>query len=117
MLSSKIDATSQKLEQLKVNSISSSTPFASCEICGSVNHLIVTCQVGSPFAPDISESVNYVNNFNSRPTNDLFSNTYNPNWRNLLNFFYRSGGSSMPQINFRPPPRFEKPQQTPQKQT
>jgi len=60
---------------LNVSSISSSAPFALCEICASVDHLTVICQVESPFAPYVSGLVNYVSNFNPRPTNDPFSNT------------------------------------------
>ena len=82
MLSAKVDVMSQNLERMNVNSISSSTPSSSCEICGSVDHLTVNCQVGSPFALDVSEPVNYVKNFNPRSINDPFSNTYNPGWTN-----------------------------------
>ena len=78
ILSAKVDTMSRKLEQLNVNSISSNSPSPSFEICGSADHLIVNCQVGIPFAPDFSEPVNYVNNFNPIPTNDPFLNTYNP---------------------------------------
>jgi len=49
MISSKVDALSQKLEYLNVNSVSSSTPTLSCDICGSNNHLTVHCQVGISF--------------------------------------------------------------------
>ena len=48
VLSSKVDAMSQKLEGSNVNSVS--TPSPSCDICGSVDHLTVHCQVGSSFA-------------------------------------------------------------------
>ena len=75
IFSSKVDAMSQKLECLNVNSVSSSIPSLSCEIGGSADHLTVNCQVESPFSPDVSEQVKYVNNFNPRPTNDPFSNT------------------------------------------
>ena len=69
---------SQKLEQLNVSSISSSAPSPSYEICGSIDHLAMNCQVSNPFAPYVSEPVKNVNNLNPRLTNDLFSNTYNP---------------------------------------
>ena len=105
----------EKLECLNVNSISSSTPSPSCEICGSIGLLTVNCQVGSPFALDVIEPVYYVNNFNHRLTNDPFSNTYNPNWRNCPNFSDRFNGPLMPQMNLRPPLGFQRPQQTPQK--
>jgi len=109
ILSAKVDAMSQRLERLNVNSISSTTPSPSCEICRSIDHLIVNCQVGSPFALDVREPGNYVNNFNRRSTNDPFSSTYNPGGRSHPNFSYRFDGPLLPQLNFRPPPRFRRP--------
>ena len=53
MLSSKVGAMSQNLEYLNVNTVSSSTPSPSCDICGLVDHLTVHSQVGSPFAQDV----------------------------------------------------------------
>jgi len=76
LLSAKVDAMTQRLDRMTVNAVNSSCP-PPCEICGSVHHLTLNCQVGSRFAKDTNE-VNYVNNFNPRPTNDLYSNTYNP---------------------------------------
>ena len=52
----------QRLDRMNVNAINSSAPPL-CEICGSVDHLTLNCQVGSPFAQDTNK-VNYVNNFN-----------------------------------------------------
>jgi len=78
MLSAKVDAVSQKLEGLNVNSVGSSTPSPSCDLCGSVDHLNVHCQVGNPFAQDVINHVNYMNNYHPRATNDPFSSMYNP---------------------------------------
>ena len=55
LISSKVDAMSQKLACLNVNSVSSSTSSPSCDRCGLVDHLTMHCQVGSPFAQDISD--------------------------------------------------------------
>ena len=74
MLSATIDVVFQRLERLIVNSISSSANSLSCEICGSIDHLTVNRQVGSLFAEDTSDSVNYGNTYNPRLTNDLLSN-------------------------------------------
>ena len=118
MLSSKANAISQKLERLNVNSVSSSTPSLSYDICGSVDCLTVHCQVGSPFAQDVRDQVNYVNYYHPRPTNDPFSSTYNLGWRNHPNLSYKSNASLMLQMNFRSPSRFQRPsypQQAPQK--
>jgi len=55
MLSSKVNAMSQKLERLNVNFVSSSTLSSSCDMYALVYHLTVHCQVGSPFAKDVSD--------------------------------------------------------------
>ena len=81
---------SQKLEFLNVNSVSSGTPSSSCDICGLVDHLTMHCQVNSPFAQDLSDQVNYVNNYHHRLTNGPFSSAYNPDWRKHPNFSYKS---------------------------
>ena len=86
MMSAKVDAMSQKLESLNVNSISSSTPFSSCEICGFVDHFTVNCQAESPFGQDAKDQVNYVNTYNPRPIDNPFSNINNLGQRNQPNF-------------------------------
>ena len=95
MLSSKVNAMSQKSKCLNINSISSSISSSSCDICGSVDHLTVHCQVGSPFAQDVSDQVNYVDN-HPRLINDPFASTYNPGRRNHPNFSYKSNAPLMP---------------------
>ena len=86
----------QRLGRLNVNLVNLSAPSLSCEVCGPVDHLTLNCQVGSPFAHDSSGQVNYVNNFNLRPTNDPYPNTYNMGWRNHPNFLYKSNPPNMP---------------------
>lgn len=101
-----------------MNALNSSALPPSYEICGSIDHLTENCQVGSPFAKNTSYQVNYVSNFNLRPINDPYSNTYNPGWRNHPNFSYRPNPSLMPQMNARQPLEFQRPpfpQQAPQK--
>ena len=65
---------------MNVNSVNSSAP-SPCEISGSIEHVTLNCHVGSPFYQDSNE-VNYVQNFNPRPTNDPYSDTYNSGWKN-----------------------------------
>jgi len=86
LLNAKVDAMTQRLERLNVNAVNSCAPPPSCEICGSIDHLIGICQVRSPFAQNTSDQVNYVNDFNPRPTNDPYSNTYNLGWWNYPKF-------------------------------
>ena len=73
LLSAKVDAMTQRLDRMNVNAVNFSAP-PPCEICGSVDHLTLSCQVRSPFAQDANE-VNYVNNFNPRLTSDPYSIT------------------------------------------
>ena len=75
-LFAKVDAINQRLGCSNVNSVNSSGP-PPCEIRGSIDYLTINCQVGSPFVQDAIEQVNYVN-YNLRPTNEPYSNTYNP---------------------------------------
>jgi len=49
LLFAKVDAMTKRLDQLKVNVINSSAP-SPCEICGSIEHISLNCQVGSPFS-------------------------------------------------------------------
>ena len=55
LLSTKVDAMTKRLDQHAVNS-SAPSP---CEICGSIEHISLNYQVGSPFSQDPNE-VNYV---------------------------------------------------------
>jgi len=117
LLNAKVDAMTQRLERLNVNVVSSSAPPPSCEICDFINCLTESGQVGSPFAQDTSNQVNYVKNFNPRHTNDPYSSTYNLGWRNHPNFLYRPNPSLIPQMDARQPPKFQRPSfpQAPQK--
>jgi len=109
LLSAKVNAMTQRLDRMNVNAVNSSasSPY---EIYGSIKHMTLNCQVGSPFSQD-SSKVNYVQNFNLRLTDDPYSSTYNPGWRNHLNFSCRTNPNpqTMPQMNARPPPSFQRP--------
>jgi len=58
MLSAKVDAMTHRLDQMNVNAVNSSVPSPH-EICGSIEHVTLNCQVRSPFSQDRSV-VNYV---------------------------------------------------------
>ena len=73
-------------------------------LCSSINHLTENCLVGSLFVQNSSYQVNYINNFNPRPTNDRYSNTYNPSQRNHPKFSYRPHPPTTPSMNARLPP-------------
>jgi len=109
LLSAKVDVMTQRLNQMNINVVNSSTPSPD-EICGSIEHITLNCQVGGPFFKDPNE-VHYVQNFNLRPTNDPYSNTYNPGSKNHPNFCYKlnPNTANMPTMNVRAPPSFQRP--------
>nr|XP_027082257.1 uncharacterized protein LOC113704565 [Coffea arabica] len=51
-----------------------------------------------------SEQVQYINNYNRPPQNNLYSNTYNPGWRNHPNFGWKDQGNQQRLVN---PPNFQ----------
>jgi len=76
LLSAKVDAMTQRLDQMNVHAVNSSAHLP-CKICDSIKHVTLNFQIGNPFSQDPSE-VNYIQNFNPRLTNGLYSSTYNP---------------------------------------
>jgi len=48
LLSAKVDALTQRLDRMNVNAVNSSAP-SPYEIYGSIEHVTLNCQVGSPF--------------------------------------------------------------------
>ena len=49
LLYAKVDAVTQTLDRMSVNAVNSSSP-SPCEICGSIEHVSLNYQVGSPFS-------------------------------------------------------------------
>jgi len=47
LLSVKVDAMTQRLDRMNINAVNSSAPSL-CEIFDSIEHVTLTCQVGSP---------------------------------------------------------------------
>ena len=80
-LTAKVDSLYLKLDTFSINVVQS---MQVCDLCGGP-HQSVDCQVGNPFAPSSTQHANYVLNC-SRQHNNLYSNTYNPSWKNHLNF-------------------------------
>jgi len=102
LLITKMDAMTQKPDELNVNAVNSCAPSPLCDRCGSPEHVSENYQVGNPFAAPNVEHVAYINNFQPRPSHDQYSNTYNPVWKQHLNFFYRTDPLPFPQANARP---------------
>ena len=63
LLTSNMDAMTQRLDRLNVNAVNSCASSSTCDQRGSHDHETVNCQAGNPFAPSPSEQVAYVNNF------------------------------------------------------
>ena len=98
----------QKLDKLNVHAVDSCAPSPLCARCGSFEHATENCQVGNSFAPSHVENVSYVNNFQRRPSNDPYSNSYNPGWKQHPNFSYRADPLPFSQNHARPPPGFQR---------
>ena len=111
LLASKVDALAQQFDRLGSPSSgslagSSSGPMFEvgvlCEICGIQGHIAAECQ-----SIQGVEQVNAIQNFNLRPQNNPYSNTYSPNWRNHLNFSYRNNNPIPPNPTQPQPPGFQ----------
>ena len=110
-----MNAMTQKLDKLNVHVVNSCAPSPLCDRCGALDHVTENCQVGNPFAPSHVEHVAYVNNFQPRPNNDPYSNSYNPGWKQHPNFSYKTDPLPFPQANARPAPAgFRRPSLPPQ---
>jgi len=101
LLTTKMDAMTQKLYKLNINVVNSCAPSPLCDRCGSLDHVTENYQVGNPFAPPYVEHAAYVNNFQSRLHHDPHSNSYNPSWKQHSNFSYRTEPLPFPQANAR----------------
>ncbi|KAG9453395.1 hypothetical protein H6P81_006299 [Aristolochia fimbriata] len=80
-----------------------------CDMCGG-GHPSQECQAGNVQAVNFFDHANYVSNF--RRSNDPYSNTYNPGWRNHPNFSWSNNNqhrnTQQPIAQTRPPPGFQK---------
>ena len=102
LLSAKVDALTKLVSKSQINSIDNA--IVACVLCGgslSYNQ----CNMNS----NASEDVNFIQGaFNQR--GGLNSNTYNPEWRNLLGFSWSNTSSQLnPPFN----QNFSKPQNPP----
>lgn len=63
----------------------------SYEICRTIGYTTMNYQIGVAPSQGIQvEQVDVINNYNQRPQNDPYSNTYNSCWRNHPNFSYKN---------------------------
>ncbi|KAG9449976.1 hypothetical protein H6P81_009941 [Aristolochia fimbriata] len=79
-----------------------------CDMCGG-GHPSQECQAGNVQAVNSFDHANYVSNFCR--SNDPYSNTYNPGWRNHPNFSWSNNNqqpnTQQPIAQTRPPPGFQ----------
>ena len=90
MVNAKLDSLIKKLKKLSFAGHPSQV--FSCEVCGG-GHSTTECQQGNSYSQDCSiQQLNALNNLNGRPQGNPYSNTYNPGWRNHLNFSWSNQG-------------------------
>jgi hypothetical protein len=90
-LKMKIDALTKKVKALVVSkSMNAANPFHvdCCSICASPMHLAQTCQSLPAFVESPMEQVNAFNHYRKQ-SSGLFSESYNPGWRNHHNFSWK----------------------------
>ncbi|XP_050104654.1 uncharacterized protein LOC126584261 [Malus sylvestris] len=71
-----------------------------CAICNIPNHLTHQCPSREAYPEFVQEQVNLMNSYNQRPRNDVYSNTYNPGWRDHPNLSWKNNNFQ----NFQPKP-------------
>jgi len=111
LLASKVDALAQRFARLGTPSwsqVGSSIGAmfevgALCEMCGLQGHVAAECHSMYQGV----EHANAMQNFNPRPQNNPYSNTYNPGWRNHPNFSYRNNNPLPPNAPQPQPPGFQ----------
>jgi hypothetical protein len=79
-----VDAITKKLDQLMIASFAPNTAHMNtqpepCSFCSSTMHHVNNCPTVGNYTNISNEQVNAAF---SRPSNDLYSNTYNLGWRN-----------------------------------
>ena len=83
-----ITVLSRKLDQLLARGQPNTpTPLVqeASTLCTCPTHFVSDCPLASQYPEFVQEQVNALQGY-SKPSNDPFSNTYNPGWRNHPNF-------------------------------
>ncbi|KAI5343484.1 hypothetical protein L3X38_011360 [Prunus dulcis] len=100
-----ISKLEQKLDALLA--LNSRNPLKEvCSICETHDHPTISCPFGAAYPEFVQEQAKLVNSYNRGPINDLYSQSYNPGWRNHPNFSWRN---TQNQAN---PPSLQRPQQS-----
>ncbi|KAL2481582.1 DNA-directed DNA polymerase [Abeliophyllum distichum] len=102
VLSVKIDYLAHKVESMSQSFYAMQTKKSTCEECGA-NHSTSEC----PILSQQFEQAEYIQGGQYLQDNP-FSNTFNPGWRNHLNFFWRDNqNNNRPQVS-----QFQRPERT-----
>ncbi|XP_059623172.1 uncharacterized protein LOC132266335 [Cornus florida] len=122
-LVSQIEALTKKVDQLMTSQSNFIPPatnvqgFEVCSFCSSPTHHVSICPSASQYSKIPQEQVNAI--YGRPGGNNMYSNTYNPAWRNHPNFSWRNPatGTSVPppqvpqlQGNFQSPVQTSNPQ-------
>ncbi|XP_058223079.1 uncharacterized protein LOC131332796 [Rhododendron vialii] len=97
-LQSKVDALTEKVEQLLTKELATSQPppyQEACSLCASPAHYIVDCPAAPQFPLFVQEQVNAAQGYAnaqgfSKLGNDPFSTTYNQGWSKHPNFSWKT---------------------------
>jgi len=96
-MSAHIATLTRKVEAIELSKVGVSeipTPIeSSCEICEANVHLTKDCPTIPAFKEVLHEQVSAANAY-QRPFSSPYSETYNPNWWNHLNFSWRNDQSA-----------------------
>jgi hypothetical protein len=84
--------TVEALELKKSGQLKSVQEIA-CQICETNEHSTNDCATLPSFKECLHEQANALNSF-QRPSHNPYSQTYNPGWRNHLNFSWKSGNNN-----------------------
>ena len=93
----------RRMEELEVQAISD-TPMQAkpCSICQSFEHLVEECPTMPTMREMFGDQANVIGQF--KPNNNApYSNTYNSNWRNRLNFSWKPRAPQYTQPSQAPP--------------
>ena len=73
-------------------------PQEACNLCASLTHNESDCPTVAQLPTFIQEQVQAAQSF-AKPNFDSYSNTYNPGWRQHLNFSWKGQSSQAPLAN------------------
>ncbi|XP_044471331.1 uncharacterized protein LOC123200247 [Mangifera indica] len=109
-LEQRLDKLTSLLEKFVVNH----PQVKACGICSNVEHSTDACPT---LQEDTREDVNAVRGYQNQKRYDLYSNTYNPGWRDHPNFSYGQKNNNFQQPRYQnrsPPPQAFNPTPQPQ---